>query len=281
MDVKNFISSGIIEMYASGLASDEEVQRLEAAMQNSPEIQTAVEACLHDMESYVLLQAVPPPPDLREIVLNKDLSKIQTQPVYTVAAPYQNGNGATAHVAEVTPVRRISAGWKYAAAAAVLLLVGSAALNYAFMDRYKTAMEEKQEQQNLTAQATTGLQQMQSKLQGMQHEMDLLQDPSIKVIKLAGVPTHEGLSALVYWDSKANTIYFNGNRLPAPDAGKQYQLWAIVDGKPVDAGMFNSSVHTVQQMKAIANAQMFAITLEKAGGSPVPTMDQMFVAGKV
>ncbi len=36
----------------------------------------------------------------------------------------------------------------------------------------------------------------------------------------------------------------------------------------------------LHKMKSIDNAEMFAITLEKKGGSPVPTLDQMYVAGK-
>ncbi|HEY0272769.1 MAG TPA: hypothetical protein VGC22_06250 [Chitinophaga sp.] len=56
-------------MYASGLASDEEVQQLEAAMHDHAEVHLAVTACLQDLESYVLLQAVPPPPGLRDAVL--------------------------------------------------------------------------------------------------------------------------------------------------------------------------------------------------------------------
>ena len=34
-------------------------------------------------------------------------------------------------------------------------------------------------------------------------------------------------------------------------------------------------------MKNIPKPSLFAITLEKKGGSATPTMDQMYVAGKV
>jgi anti-sigma-K factor RskA len=34
-------------------------------------------------------------------------------------------------------------------------------------------------------------------------------------------------------------------------------------------------------MKSFGSAQAFAITLEKAGGSPTPTMDEMYVMAKV
>ena len=71
------------------------------------------------------------------------------------------------------------------------------------------------------------------------------------------------------------------NKMPQPSQGKQYQLWALVDGKPVDAGMVDANCTTVCKMKNIPKAQAFAITLEKAGGSPSPTMEAMYVFGKV
>jgi anti-sigma-K factor RskA len=63
-------------------------------------------------------------------------------------------------------------------------------------------------------------------------------------------------------------------------AGKQYQLWAIVDGKPVDAGMIGDC-EGLCKMKVIDHAEAFAVTLENAGGSPAPTLTAMFVLGKV
>jgi anti-sigma-K factor RskA len=37
----------------------------------------------------------------------------------------------------------------------------------------------------------------------------------------------------------------------------------------------------LQKMKEVTSAQVFAVTLEKKGGSETPSLDQMFVAGKV
>ena len=71
--------------------------------------------------------------------------------------------------------------------------------------------------------------------------------------------------------------------LPSVPEGMQYQLWAIIDGKPVDAGMISTEkgIYHIQKMKSFGRAEAFAITLEKAGGSPTPTMDQMYVIAKI
>ena len=36
-------------------------------------------------------------------------------------------------------------------------------------------------------------------------------------------------------------LYFNANNLPKSPNQKQYQLWAIVNGKPVDAGLVDAT----------------------------------------
>jgi anti-sigma-K factor RskA len=72
-------------------------------------------------------------------------------------------------------------------------------------------------------------------------------------------------------------------KLPPAPAGKQYQLWSIVDDKPVDIGMLDDHFESkLLKMKNTRSGSVaFAITLEKTGGSPTPTMEEMYVMGKV
>jgi anti-sigma-K factor RskA len=104
------------------------------------------------------------------------------------------------------------------------------------------------------------------------------------VIKMPSVPTSPNLTSLttVYWDSRSKDVYLLVNNLPQATTDKQYQLWALVDGKPVDAGVFDIKEGlSFVKMKNIPRAQAFAITLEKRGGSATPTMQEMYVLGKV
>jgi anti-sigma-K factor RskA len=67
------------------------------------------------------------------------------------------------------------------------------------------------------------------------------------------------------------------------DSSLDYQLWAIVDGKPVDAGILKTTdVYALpQKMISFSSAQAFAITIENKGGSEVPTLDKMVALGGV
>jgi len=73
------------------------------------------------------------------------------------------------------------------------------------------------------------------------------------------------------------------NNLPVPASDKQYQLWAILDGKPVDLGMLDFDLKQKKllvHMKNTRGAQAFAITLEKKGGNSTP-QGTMYVMGKL
>jgi len=79
-------------------------------------------------------------------------------------------------------------------------------------------------------------------------------------------------------------VYVDVKNLPALPADKQYQLWALDNGKPVDAGILavaTAAGDSLQHMKDIASAQAFAMTVEPAGGSVNPTLSTMTVMGAI
>jgi len=286
VDVQRYISSGIIESYIAGLLSIQEVQEVEEAIAQNPEVKAAATSCQLDMEQYVKMHAVVPPVGIKSRIMDM-LAKEATPegetqlpqelrtPVHTFAQTFAE------QPAEYPAPNR---SWQYAAAAAVVLLLGSAVFNYIYFNKYtdyKTRYEEV-----LTAQQTltAGNQQYQTSLAAAQKELDLMKDPGFKWIKMLGVGKHTGNVATICWNPESQDVYLLAQVLPKPAPDMQYQLWAIVNGKPIDAGVFDMGEgmdKAMQKMKAVTNAQVFAVTLEKKGGSTKPTLDQMFVAGKV
>ena len=79
-----------------------------------------------------------------------------------------------------------------------------------------------------------------------------------------------------------NAVYLALNQLPKPAAGKQYQLWVLVNGKPSDAGLYDQgNPLPIQKLKNVKSADMVTITLEPHGRSASPTLTEMYVAGKL
>ena len=103
-------------------------------------------------------------------------------------------------------------------------------------------------------------------------------------VKLAGVANSPKAKMLVYWNKNNKNILINHRAmdLPKTDKTHEYQLWALVDGKPVSLGVFGENAkEAVQQMVTVPKAQAFAVTIEPIGGSVNPTMEKMVVMGGV
>ena len=117
----------------------------------------------------------------------------------------------------------------------------------------------------------------------MKTDINVMTDKNSLPVVLKGTPHAPDALAKIYWMKTTGDVYVDPSNLPGVPSGKQYQLWAIVDGKPVDAGMISTEkgIYHIQKMKSFGRAEAFAITLEKAGGSPTPTMDQMYVISKI
>ena len=122
-------------------------------------------------------------------------------------------------------------------------------------------------------------------LERYQHEADMMADPDMKPIVMQTTQKDHPMAATIYWSKNKAEAYVSVQKLPMPPAGKQYQLWAIAGGKPVSLGVLRNEMIGTNGMEkvnqAVADGQAFAISLEKEGGSPTPTMDQIFVMGKV
>ena len=82
---------------------------------------------------------------------------------------------------------------------------------------------------------------------------------------------------------KTGKIYIIIHHLPQPSSTKDYQLWAMVNGKPVSVGIIQDEIRgRFIEMKEIpSDATEFIVTLEKAGGNESPTMEETYMSGRI
>lgn len=273
MNTREYIESGIIESYVLGMASPEEAAELESLCLQFPEIKEALTAFEIALEKNAMANAIPPPPSIKK-ALFKELESSFTK----TSLPEE-----LSHVTlptQPTPVVAMNNFSRYFAAAAIILLVVSGGLNIYFYSKFTQTTQQYQALllEKNTLQANNQI--MQTKSLDLFNSMQMMADPNMQKIAMPGIAGKENNYATVFWDAKSKDVYILPNKLPQPAQGKQYQLWAIVDGKPVDAGVLGDCAGLCK-MKNIPTASMFAITLEKEGGSPTPTLTEMYVAGKV
>lgn len=269
MNTKEYISSGIIESYILGLASTEEAGILECVMKNNAEVKAAFEEVQKTLEDLATAQAVTPPDDLRTKIWNK----IQQEQNDEEPSPVVSADIPAAKPQEEIRIQGNN-NWKvYAVAASVLFLISVAGNIFWMSDQAKTKQE--------IARISTEKKNQDLAMQKMNQKMEMISNPDMKMVMLKGVEKHTDSKAMVFWDTKTKEVYLNADSLPKAPEGMQYQLWAIEDGKPVNAGMYTEDKDSKIALANIPKAQAFAITLEKQGGSPVPTMENMYVMGEI
>ena len=112
-------------------------------------------------------------------------------------------------------------------------------------------------------------------------EQKVVSDPNVTVVNMVGTQVAPKSSANIYWDSTSSNVFLVVKNMPKLPSDQQYQLWALIDGKPKDLGVFDAADDKViLKMKNTQKAQAFAITIEQKGGSPSPTLKQMQSLGK-
>ena len=299
--IQEYIESGILEQYALGELSPAEQAAVEAQAASSPEIREELQQVQAALGFYAEAHAITPPTGMRERVLRNVMAQIAAPAsilradVDALAQASQRPDGAAAaqsrsayQEAVVRPMSTAPvaasasrSGWAMAASVALLLSLGGNLLLYS---NWKNASSELVALQNEKAQFATTTTVMDKKLGDLREENQVLRSDEFKAVALAGTKTAPTAHARVLFNAATHKVYVDVRSLPALPTGKQYQLWALDKGKPVDAGVLTLATATgegLQHMKDIASAQTFAMTVEPAGGSVNPTLSTMTVVGNI
>ena len=266
MEAKDLISSGILEQYVLGLTSSEENDIVESNIIKYPEVKIELDKISDSLEKYASIYSVEPSKKVKE-----DLFKLIEKSTNT------NREEITDPVKKSAPVYKINSYLKFAAAACFFLLVGSVLLNISLYKKNKQSNSEiASVKEELNAQKQVAI--------DMNREISVVKNKMAMPVVLKGTPHSPESVAKIFWMKNSGEVYVDPSNLPNIPSDKQYQLWAIVDGKPVDAGMIstkNGDSYKMQKMKSFGKAEAFAITMEKSGGSKVPSMDEMVVISKI
>jgi Anti-sigma-K factor rskA len=265
LELNDIISSGLLELYVLGKTTEQETQQVLAWKAQHPEVADELLAIEDSLEQLDFAKAIAPSVKAKQNLfsyINKE-SNSETKVVSITNAS--------------NPVRNINNNYKYLAAASVALLIGSAIFNMNTYSKYNKSKDALAiAEQKITA-SNEGI-------ASLQKQLDIPLNNSSQSVVLKGTATAPNSTAKIFWVKSTNEVYVEPSGLPEVPKGFQYQLWAIVDGKPVDAGMIiynKGEKYNIQKMKSFGKAQAFAITLEKEGGSPTPTMEKLYVMSTI
>ena len=269
-EVKNYIETGILELYVLGDVTPNERLQVEQMVARHPEIKAELTAIEVAMEGYAQAGAVEPRPAQREKILNSLVTNFADDNTFKSKAVKDN--------VVVMPQAKATNFYKYAFAASVGLLVGSLIALYNMHNQLQQSNIQLAllNSQNLRYSKTVNF---------LDNQLGVFRDTSFKVVHLKAVGKVPNIGINVAFSPARKKVILDmaALNMPANDRDHQYQLWALVGGKPVDLGVFDkTTVDTsdMKEMKSIGAADAFAVTLEPRGGSTNPTMSELMVMGK-
>ncbi len=264
MDKERFLSSGLLEQYILGLTSPEESEEVEKYLKAFPELQSEADAMRKAIEQYALQHSVPPPAHLKTRILTEiDQLTEEEQAIREQAI----------HRAHAAKNRAIGIG-----ALAGILLILLAGYLYQQLNRAEHDL------QRLNARFAAFQEACQEKQETLKQQAQLyafLNHQNTRPVLLQGTGLAPNAEVIVYWNEAVKSAYVRSLQLPEPPPGKQYQLWADVDGEMINAGLLPKSGKNMYAVGYIDRAESLNITLEPEGGSDHPTVSNLVLSGKV
>jgi anti-sigma-K factor RskA len=260
VNLEEYIASGILEAYALGDVTDAERAQVEEALQQYPALRAELQKAEDTLEAFATKASIPPRLQVRDRILA------------SLPGPAQ-GKQVT-----FTTAQRLRP-WKYAVAASLALALVASYLAYDYHARWMEKEMAFNELSSKNQQIAEDYNVVNQKLDKIQGDLGILENTAFKKVVMKGTANDVQALASVYWNESTKEVYISVQNLKAISRDHQFQLWAIVNGKPVDVGVFDSGFAGLLKMKNVSGAAAFAVTVEPRGGNQNPTLSTMQVIG--
>ena len=257
MNIKEYIATGILESYALGEVTPAEREEVERYLAKYPELKAELDLVEKTMEQLAMQAAIDPKASLKGSILERATGEVKIVPMTAPAV------------------------WRYATAASIAIALLTSLMAYHYYGKYE---ETSLALDNLIAQnqqIARDYNVVNEKLDKIKDDFSVIENAAFTRIVMKGTDKAPDAMASVYWNPGTKEVYLSIQNLKQISKDNQFQLWAIVDGKPVDAGVFDFDVDGLLKMKSINGAVAFAVTIEPRGGQASPSMETLQVIGSL
>lgn len=247
MDKEQFLNSGLLEQYVLGLTSSEEDQIVQQYLEVFPELNSEVNVLHQAMQQYAMEQSISPPKSQHH--------------------PSLNGSSTSA--------RDIIGNFNWSR----LAIMGLIGLSFFFFRTNQQQGKAIMQVEAEYAALKTYCQASQSKVHAQQLTLDKVHHPHTASILLAGTTIAPGYFALAHWNPTLKEGWIDPTKLPTLPEGKQYQVWADVDGEMIGIGLIPPQSQVLISVTYIAHAESINITEEELGGADHPNVNMLTANG--
>ena len=240
MNKKQFLNSGLLEQFVLGLTSPEEDKIVQEYLLRFPELNNEVNALHQAMEQYAMQHSIPPP----ESQYPADTFESKS---------YVSNNDYS---------------FNWSLLAAVLLACLSFYLFRSNQQQQKNILQVEAEHAALK----TYCQASQEKAQAQLLILDKIQHPHTQAVVLAGSAIAPSHFAIAHWNHTLKEGWIDPAKLPILPKGKQYQVWADINGEMISIGLIHPNSRELITIAYLANAESINITEEELGGAIHPNV---------
>ncbi|WP_456458811.1 anti-sigma factor [Reichenbachiella sp.] len=260
MNIEEYISSGILELYALGELSGSEKAEVEQMCEAHEEVRTELAMIEYTMGALAQHLATAPRPALKDQIKSQlDLKSSEAKEIQM-------------------PVKQTEKPFSLAIAASITIAILTSGLAFYFYSQWQSAEDQLAVMIAQNQEVADNYRFVNKKLESLETDVEILGNPNFARVAMNGTENSPGSLATVFWNSNTQDVYLKIQNLKDLTQDQQYQLWAIVDGVPVDMGVFDNGSDLLK-MKSVAAAAAFAVTIEPRGGSKDPSLETMQVVG--
>ena len=190
MNVKEYISSGIIELYAFNALSESEMREVEAMAKAHPEIANELASSITAMDNYLLLHTAEPSEGLKSKIMLSLANSNQTNELV---------------VKQITPI------YKYLAAACIVGMILSSITLFTIFGKLKTSETEVASLRSNSERIAQQMDSLNSKYNITQRNLQIAQSIEYKNVLLKGVDKSDNCQVDVYWNNNTHETYLHMN----------------------------------------------------------------------
>ena len=258
MDTKEYIASGILELYVAGTLSHLENLEVYLNAEKYPEIKKEIEA----IEASVLSLSRAVSPGTKGF---GDIQNRMAKEGSPLTVETQSKVSWTAYL-----------GW----AVSLIFMAGLIWLyeqnNQLISDIEVVGLENNALEQQIADSEFS--------LEKTEELLTTIRDKNIIVVPLGGQTVSPTSYAKAYWNKNEKKVFIDAQGLPDPPDGFVYQVWSLKLNPltPTSMGLLEDFLEDDNKVFALANpndSEAFGITLEPAGGSATPNLEQLYTLG--
>lgn len=260
MDKQEYIESGILELYVFGQLEEPEFSQITEMAKNDEDIRNEIisieKAIINFSESVAPFLSSENYEKIRASLLIKHKITTDEKPKPSIG---------------------LYLGW----AASILLMIG-VGYQYVQLEDKKDKIETIETEKSKLQKSVSDLD-LQNK--NTEEALAIVRDNSNAVVAMEGQEVSPLSYSKVYWNKTTKAVHIDATGLPEPPEGMVYQVWALKLNPltPTSIGLldnFKGNTKRFFTVEKAEEAEAFGITLEPAGGSPSPTLGQLYTLGK-